>query len=70
MFELNDAGRLQAFKNGSLKIHNLTSEDEGVYACRAVNTVGSDVIYVTLVYNESRLRGKLRNSMHAVKMTS
>lgn len=66
VFELTDAARLQLFENGSLYINNLTKEDEGVYACRAVNAIGSDVIYVTLVYNESGLSGKLRDS---VKMT-
>lgn len=69
VFDLIEPGRVQTFENGSLKIHNLTSNDEGVYACRAVNAVGSDVIYVTLVHNESGLSGKLRSSIRAVKTT-
>ena len=64
VFELIHPARLQAFENGSLKIHNLTVQDEGVYVCTAENTVGYDVIYVTLIYNESHLHGKFRNHTH------
>ena len=44
--------RLRAFANGSLEISDLTQKDDGVYACTASNSVGTDIVYIVLINSE------------------
>ena len=44
--------RLRAFANGSLEISDLTQKDDGVYACTASNSVGTDTVYIVLIKSE------------------
>ena len=49
--DLINSSRLHFFSNGSLEISELTAEDEALYSCAAVNSVGMDIIYI-LAINE------------------
>ena len=53
--DLINSSRLHFFSNGSLEISDLAPEDEALYSCAAVNSVGMDKVYL-LVINEERYR--------------
>ena len=47
------------YSNGSLILNNLSDMDEGIYACTALNDVGSDSVNITLISKEAELRREL-----------
>ena len=46
-----NSSRLHFFPNGSLEISELMAGDEALYSCAAINSVGTDTVYI-LVINE------------------